>query len=163
MTERKMGQFFSPHPEKDNEEKIECGDAGPLLEDCIADLLRHHNIPLTLQRLAVARVLFARPVHLTADQILARAQAIFSDVSRATVYNSLKLFKEKGLVRELVVDPTRIIYDSNTSPHYHLYNADTGEMTDIPAGHMQIIGTTELPENVELDELDIIVRVRNKE
>ena len=157
-----MGQFFSPRPTTDDEERIECGDAGSLVDDCIADLLRMHDIPLTLQRLAVARVLFTRPVHLTAEQILARAKDIFPDVSRATVYNSLKLFKEKGLVRELVVDANRIIYDSNTSPHYHIYNTDTGEMTDIPAGHMQIVGTTELPDNVELDELDIIIRVRNK-
>jgi Fur family iron response transcriptional regulator len=163
-----MGQQFTP-PFGENSA---AGDADTpasegagsdfVASDRIAELLRAKGVPLTLQRLAVAQILFLRPVHMTADQIHARAQAIMPEISRATVYNTLKLFRDKGLLRELVVDPARIVYDSNTSPHYHLYNTDTGEMTDVPAGHLQVIGTTLLPAGVELDELDIIIRVRNK-
>lgn len=164
-----MGQLFPPRPADDTvpvvETELPPSEAGKfnfVASDRIAELLRAKGVPLTLQRLAVAQILFIRPVHLTAEQILQRAQAIIPEISRATVYNSLKLFKEKGLLRELVIDPARIVYDSNTSPHYHLYNTDTGEMTDVPAGHLQVIGTTLLPAGVELDELDIIIRVHNK-
>lgn len=132
-------------------------------KDRFAELLRQNNIPLTLQRLAIAQVLFARPVHLTAEQVLQRAQHIVPEISRATGYNTLKLFKEKGLVRELVIDPARIVYDSNTSHHYHIYDADTGEMTDIPAGDLKVVGSANLPSDVELEEVDIIIRVHSKD
>ena len=132
-------------------------------KDRYADILRQHSIPLTLQRLAIAQVLFARPVHLTAEQVLVQAQGIVPEISRATGYNTLKLFKEKGLVRELVIDPARIVYDSNTSHHYHIYDADTGEMTDIPAGDLKVVGSANLPADVELEEVDIIIRVHSKD
>lgn len=164
-----MGQQFPPNTGDERFEReegelpaAEARQFDFVVSDRIADLLRSRGVPLTLQRLAIAHILFIRPVHLTADQILARAQKIVPEISRATVYNSLKLFKEKGLLRELVVDPARIVYDSNTSPHYHLYNSDTGEMIDVPAGQLQIIGAALLPAGVEMDELDVIIRVHNK-
>lgn len=131
--------------------------------DRFADILRENNIPLTVQRLAIARVLLARPVHMTAEQVLSQAQQIVPEISRATGYNTLKLFKEKGLVRELVIDPARIVYDSNTSHHYHIYDAATGEMTDIPAGDLKVVGSANLPSDVELEEVDIIIRVHSKD
>jgi Fur family iron response transcriptional regulator len=126
------------------------------------DRLRDVGIPLTLQRLAIAQVLLPQPIHLTADQVLARVKDVVPETSRATVYNTLKLFREKGLVRELIVDAERTVFDSNTSPHFHLYDGDTGQVTDISAETMQIIGTPQLPEGMELEEVDIIIRVRGK-
>lgn len=142
---------------------VAAGSPDGMGTDSYADLLRQNDIPLTLQRLAIAQVLFAKPVHLTAEQVLSRAQQIVPEISRATGYNTLKLFKEKGLVRELVIDPARIVYDSNTSHHYHIYDADTGEMTDIPAGDLKVVGTANLPADVELEEVDIIIRVHSKD
>ena len=55
--------------------------------------------------------------HLSADQVLERLQAAGSKVSKATVYNTLRLFADRGLVREVMVDNTRLFYDSNTAPH----------------------------------------------
>jgi Fur family iron response transcriptional regulator len=126
------------------------------------DRLRDVGIPLTLQRLAIAQVLLPQPIHLTADQVLARVKDVVPETSRATVYNTLKLFREKGLVRELIVDAERTVFDSNTSPHFHLYDGDTGQVTDIPADTMRVIGTPALPEGMELEEVDIIIRVRGK-
>lgn len=128
----------------------------------IGERLRAVGIPLTLQRLAVARIMLPAPVHLTADQVMARVRAFMPEISRATVYNTLKLFCERNLVRELIVDPERIVFDSNTSRHYHLYNSITGEVTDIPAGEMRVVGSAALPPGIELEEVDVIIRVRNK-
>ena len=128
----------------------------------VGDRLRQAGIPLTLQRLAIAQVLLPNPIHLTADQILARVKDVVPETSRATVYNTLKLFREKGLVRELIVDAERTVFDSNTSPHFHLFDSDTGQVTDIPAEAMQVIGTPHLPEGVELEEVDVIIRVHSR-
>ena len=128
-----------------------------------AERLQRAGIPPTRQRLAIAEVLFTRPVHLSADQVLARVREHMPDVSRATVYNTLKLFREKNMVRELVVDPERVFYDSNTEPHYHLFDVRTGELSDVSAEELQVVGTPVLPAGLELEEVDVIIRVRSRE
>jgi Fur family transcriptional regulator, iron response regulator len=126
------------------------------------DLLRNAGIPGTLQRVEIARLMFSQPQHLSADQVLSRIRDRMPEMSRATVYNTLKLFREKKLVRELIVDPERIVFDSNTSPHYHLYDSETGQLTDVHADELQLIGIPQLPAHLQLEEVDIIIRVRGK-
>lgn len=130
-------------------------------EDAIA-CLRSVGVPVTQQRIEIARVLFARPVHLSADQVLERVRMNAPDTSRATVYNTLRLFREKNLVRELIVDPDRVVFDSNTDPHYHLYDVDTGEVRDVAADELTVVGVPRLPEGIELEQVDVIIRVRGR-
>src|SRR3954469_20957981 len=101
--------------------------------EAVIERLRAHHISPTHQRVEIAHVLFQRRAHLSADQILALVNARCAEASKATVYNTLKLFREKGLVRELIVDPAKIFYDPNTDPHHHFYDVVSGELTDIPA------------------------------
>lgn len=128
----------------------------------VADGLRRAGVPVTLQRLEIARVLLSRPVHMSADQILAKVRETTPETSRATVYNTLKLFREKKLVRELIVDPERVFYDSNTAPHFHMYDVSTGTLSDVCGDQLKVVGTPVLPEGVQLEEVDVIVRVRSK-
>ena len=123
-------------------------------------LLRKHGIAPTHQRLEIARVLFGRCHHLSADQILATVNEQHAKTSKATVYNTLNLFRDLGLIREVIVDPKRVFYDPNTEPHHHLYNIDTGEITDIDAGALSVSGLPELPPGMVTEGVDIIVRVR---
>lgn len=125
--------------------------------------LRRLGIPVTLQRVEIVRTLFSHPIHMSADQILARVRESVPATSRATVYNTLKLLREKGMLRELIVDPERIVYDSNTAPHYHLYDVNSGELTDVPADEMQVLGVPKLPDHLQLDEVNVIIRVRAKQ
>jgi Fur family transcriptional regulator, iron response regulator len=120
-----------------------------------------HGILPTPQRLEVAEILLQKPQHLSADQIIDKLRIKGSDVSKATVYNSLNLFGERGLVRECLVDPERRFYDSTTSPHHHFYNADTGELSDIPSDDIEVSGLPELPAGTQLEAAELIVRVRN--
>ncbi len=128
----------------------------------IAGMLREHGITPTHQRMEIAQVLFARQEHLSADQILAMVNARHAETSKATVYNTLRLFLEKKLVRELIVDPARIVYDPNTAPHHHLYDVVSGQLTDIPAGDIRVLGLPPLPPGVETEGVDIIVRTRGR-
>ncbi len=98
--------------------------------------------------------------HGAADQVLSMVRERSPEVSRATVYNTLRLFREKNLVKELIVDPERVVYDSNTDPHYHLYDVDTGELSDVSADELQVVGIPKLPGNLVLDQVDVIIRVR---
>ena len=124
-------------------------------------LLRKHGIAPTHQRLEIAQVLFGRCHHLSADQILAMVNERHAETSKATVYNTLNLFRDLGLIREVIVDPKRVFYDPNTEPHHHLYNVDTGELTDIEADAIEISGLPRLPAGMVTEGVDVIVRIRS--
>ena len=127
----------------------------------VAERLRAHDINPTHQRIEIAYALFSRGEHLSADQVLAIVNDRHSETSKATVYNTLNLFLEKKLIREVIVDPNKVFYDPNTDPHHHLYDIDTGELTDIDASRIAVSGLPPLPEGVITEGVDIIVRVRS--
>ena len=104
-----------------------------ITREAVAERLRARGIVPTHQRIEIAFVLLERCEHLSADQILALVNARHAETSKATVYNTLRLFLDKQLIRELIVDPSRVFYDPNTTPHHHFYDVVTGQLTDIPA------------------------------
>jgi len=68
----------------------------------------------------------------------------------------------KKAIRDVIVDPNRVFYDPNTSPHYHIYDVETGGLTDIDAAAVRIEGLPELP-GMTTEGMDIIIRVRRIE
>ena len=126
----------------------------------MAAALRGHGITPTRQRLEIAQVLFTRCEHLCAEQVLASVNERQAKTSKATVYNTLNLFVEKKLIREVIVDPARVFYDPNTTPHHHFYNVDSGELSDIDAGEIAVTRLPALPSGMVTDGVDIIVRIR---
>ena len=127
----------------------------------IARLLRDHDILPTQQRLMIARVLFECQQHYSADQVMTFVNDGRDRVSKATVYNTLGLFARNGLVREVIVDPSRVFYDPNTANHHHFYNIDTGELTDIDSASLQIEELPELPAGTVAAGVDVIIRIRS--
>ncbi|MBI4195800.1 MAG: transcriptional repressor [Betaproteobacteria bacterium] len=130
--------------------------------DALVEVLRRHDINPTHQRIEIAYALFSRGEHLSADQVLAIVNDRHSQTSKATVYNTLNLFLRKKLIREVIVDPSKVFYDPNTIPHHHFYNVDTGELVDIDAAEITISGLPQLPEGIVTEGVDVIVRVRSK-
>lgn len=120
------------------------------------------GITPTPQRIEVAEILLNKPQHLSAEQILQQLRSNGSNVSKATVYNSLNLFGERGLIKECLVDPDRRLYDSCIEPHHHFYNVDTGQLSDIPAGDIEILGLPALPDGTQCEGLELFVRIRNE-
>lgn len=127
----------------------------------IAKLLEAQGIVPTPQRLAVAGILLTRPQHMTAEQVHARVNSEARKVSVATIYNTLKLFTERGLLREVIVEPGRIFYDSTTTPHHHFYDVDTGRISDIPADAIGFESLPAVPQGSELVGVDVVIRVRS--
>lgn len=119
-----------------------------------------HNILPTPQRVKIAEILLAEPQHLSAEQIINRLREAGSRISKATVYNTLNLFGEKGLVKELCIDPKRRFYDSRTGPHHHFYNVDTGELTDIDQESVTFSNLPDLPPGTVEDCVEVMIKVR---
>ncbi len=132
----------------------------PPTRESVAQMLRGCGVSPTHQRIEIALVLFEKRWHPSADQILAAVNVRHAETSKATVYNTLKLFLGHGLVRELIVDPNKIFYDANTSTHHHFYDLASGEITDIPAAGVRIEGLPPLPAGMVTDGIDIVVRTR---
>ena len=127
----------------------------------IAKVLEEHGHKVTSQRVALAEIMFSRPQHLSADGLLELARTAGVRVSKATVYNTLNLFAECGIVREVNVDGSRVYYDSTTHPHHHLYNLDTGELTDLPEESVRLAELPALPENTEAVGVEVVVKIRS--
>ncbi len=124
------------------------------------ELLKSRGLRPTRQRLALARLLFEDGArHVTAEQLHDDAQRGNVRVSLATVYNTLHQFTEAGLLSEVVVDPGRSYFDTNTSDHHHFYFEDTGRLEDIPDRSIAISTLPEPPAGTKLNRVDVIVRV----
>jgi Fur family iron response transcriptional regulator len=133
----------------------------PLSRGDVIGLMRDKGVNPTQQRVEIAQTLFKKAQHVSADQVLGMVNSQRAIVSKATVYNTLGLFARKGLVREVIVDPTKIFYDPTIKPHHHFYNVDTGEVTDVDPGSLNVDGEPVLPEGTKAEGIDIVIRIRN--
>lgn len=127
----------------------------------VIEKLKQAGVTPTQQRVEIGQILFAKPQHVSADQVLSIVNQAGPLVSKATIYNTLGLFASKGLIKELIVDPSKIFYDTNTSQHYHFFAIDSGELTDIEGENLRLENMPSLPQGTEAAGIDIIVRVRN--
>ena len=122
--------------------------------------LRDCGINPTQQRVRIGEVLFSRAQHVSAEQVLAMVNKDQEEVSKATVYNTLGLFAKKGLLNEVIIEPSKVFYDTNLEKHHHLYHIDTGTLEDISANQVKIEQLPELPIGTELEDVDVIIRLR---
>jgi len=83
-------------------------------------------------------------------------------VSKATIYNTLNLFAASGLIRQLSVGNDRCWFDSNTEPHYHFHDVETGALTDLSLQDVEIKGLPEPPAGMQMDGIDLVIRVRRR-
>ena len=125
--------------------------------------LRDHRLRPTKARIRIGMMLLDSPKHLSADQIFDKLIEHGHCISKATVYNTLNVFAKHGVVSEVAVDPTRMYYDSTTLPHHHFYNIDTGQLTDIPRENLSVENIPRLPDNTEIEDLEIVIKIKNKQ
>ena len=149
------------HPETARGPTVASETAGTRMSrDDAADLLREYGIIPTAQRVDVASVLLARPQHVCAEGLRQMLAGYGAPVSKATVYNTLGLFARKGLVRELFVDAGKVLYDSNITKHDHVYDLDTGVLTDVEPGVIEVGALPAPPAGTLVESVEIVIRVR---
>ncbi len=134
----------------------------PVTREQIIHELAARGLKPTEQRIRVASVLMSAPKHLTAEQILAAVQQTGERVSKATVYNTLKVLAEHRLVRQIHLDPERSVYDSTRAPHHHFHDLETGELRDIHPDDIQFSRFPSLPEGMEAEGIEVVIRLRKK-
>ena len=116
----------------------------------------------TAQRVRIATLLLSAPQHLSAEQILASLRGSGARVSKATVYNTLNLFADHGLIRQLSVDGSRAWFDSNVGPHFHFHDLTSGALIDVPVPDVEFARLPVPPPGTEVAGIDLVIRLRKK-
>jgi Fur family iron response transcriptional regulator len=133
-----------------------------MLKNKVVKMLNDRAISPTQQRVKIGMVLFTEDQHLSADQVLDMVNTKGNFASKATVYNTLGLFARKGLIREVIVDSTKVFYDSNIRPHHHFYNIDSGTLHDVEADQLHISSLPTPPDAAEVKDVSVIIRIQHK-
>jgi Fur family iron response transcriptional regulator len=127
----------------------------------LAGRLKAAGLRPTRQRLALAKLLFGgRDRHVSAETLHVEAMAEGVRVSLATVYNTLHQFTAAGLLRQVVVEPARSYFDTNTGDHQHFYCEKDGALIDIPGESIAVSGIPHPPNGTEVQRVDVVIRLR---
>lgn len=106
----------------------------------VAALLRERGVQPSAQRVAVAKYALTTHDHPSADEVWERVRRTLPTISRATVYNTLNLFADKGLMSRHVIAEGRVVYDSVVEPHHHFIDDATGRIHDVPWDAIRVTG-----------------------
>ncbi len=119
--------------------------------------LRAHDINPSAQRVAIAGYVLGVTSHPSADEVWTEVKARLPSVSRATVYNTLNLFVERGLLRQLVIRGGSVVFDPNLEPHHHFVDDETGEIHDLPWDAVAVQAADDL-EGYDVREMQVVLR-----
>lgn len=122
-----------------------------------ADLLKNHGIQPSSHRIAVAEYVLSTREHPSADRVWERVRARLPLVSRATVYNTLNLFVEKGLLRALVLAEGKVVFDPNVSKHHHFIDESSGQIFDVPWDALSVSKVEQL-KGFQVHEYQVVLR-----
>lgn len=123
----------------------------------VAETLREHGVQPSAQRVAVGEYVLNTDEHPSADQVWARVRTMFPMVSRATIYNTLHLFVEKGLLRQLHLAEGKVVFDPKIEAHHHFIDENTGVIYDIPWESLEVARVEGL-EGFRVREYQVVLR-----
>lgn len=93
--------------------------------------LKEKKIVLTPQRMAVWEFIKNNKNHPSVDIVYESVKKQFPSISLATVYSVLEIFREEGLLQELLIRKEKACYDPFTEPHHHLFCKACGKIYNI--------------------------------
>src|SRR4051794_31050579 len=99
----------------------------------LIELLHQRGQRVTPQRLVLNRILRGTDRHVTAEDVLREAGGRLPGVSLPTVYSTLELFEELGLVRRVATEAGPALFDSRTDEHQHVVCRCCGRVQDLEA------------------------------
>lgn len=128
----------------------------------VVELLVQRGIQPSAHRVAVGQYVLATDEHPSAELVWSRVKERFPMISRATVYNTLNLFVEKGLLRELHLTAESVVFDPNVDRHHHLIDEESGRIYDIPWGDVEVCNITRMA-GYEISDYQVVMRGRKKQ
>jgi Fe2+ or Zn2+ uptake regulation protein len=127
----------------------------------VASVLEDHGIQPSAQRVAVASYVLHTDQHPSADEVWRRVQESFPQLSRATVYNTLNLFVERGLLRQLSLTEGRVVFDPKLERHHHFIDDETGGIFDVPWQAAELSAAPKVP-GFDVHDYQVVMRGRRR-
>lgn len=128
-----------------------------LSNDEIEKKLLEKGVQPTLQRIALCRYILCDADHPSADDIYAWAQKNMAKISQATVYNTLGILVNSGIIRAFKFSHTdKLVYDCNTTDHFHFFDEKNNRVLDIEAEAVKI--SFDLPKKFKIKSMDILFK-----
>ncbi len=124
------------------------------MKETAQERLLRHQIKPSIQRMAVLDYLMKNPIHPTADTIFNALYPSIPTLSKATVYNTLNLLVEKGVIQMITIDEKNTRYDAYNTPHLHFKCTTCGDIHDVPF----LIPDIEALQNYQVDNIHIYCR-----
>lgn len=101
------------------------------MEKNITSLLRDQGFKVTPQRLAIYQALASTKSHPSAEMIFNELQPLYPTMSLATVYKTIDILRELGLVQILNAGEDSFRYDARTDNHSHIRCTSCGRVDDL--------------------------------
>ncbi len=108
------------------------------MKESAQDRLRRYNIKPSVQRMAVLDYLMTHYTHPTADTIFNALYPAIPTLSKATVYNTLNLLTEQGVIQMITIDEKNARFDARETPHLHFRCSACGEIFDFDLPPLQM-------------------------
>ncbi len=125
--------------------------------------LAQHNIKPSVQRLAILKLLLSNKKRPTVDMIYGELKKQLPTLSRATVYNTLNLFTQQGMVREICIDPNEKRYDMTSEPLAYLRCGSCGKLCEIGISPKLCKRLSQLESEHHIEGFDLYLRGYCKE
>jgi Fe2+ or Zn2+ uptake regulation protein len=127
----------------------------------VVEILSAHGIQPSAHRIAVGQYVLTTKDHPSADRVWARVKERFPMISRATVYNTLNLFVQKDLLRELHLAPDSVVFDPKMERHHHLIDDETGTIHDIDWNQVEVRKVDSVA-NFEVSDYQVVMHGRKR-
>jgi Fur family iron response transcriptional regulator len=122
-------------------------------------ILVKKKLRITPQRLQIAVRVLSKHHHFTADEIVAWSSKLKFKLSRATIYNTLNDFVSAGLLKSFYsITIDKLIFDSNTSQHFHFVDKLTNKISDIDPSIFKIKKNALI--GYKVDDTEVVLRGR---
>ena len=128
------------------------------------DRLRSSGLRPTKQRLTICKILFDRKdtFHFTIDKLKKKIEkSTKSKISLATVYNTVRAFKNNGYLKEISLQGNKTFFDTNSKSHHHFYDQDTGDLVDIKNEDIILSKLPSTPKGKKIKEIEVTVSIAN--
>ena len=113
--------------------------------------LLEHGIKPSIQRIVIMEYLETHKTHPTVDEIYNALSPDIPTLSKTTVYNTLKLFVEKGVAISINIDEKNVRYDGDVSVHAHFICSRCGNIFDVYSESLIAVACSELGDKKVLE------------
>lgn len=105
----------------------------------VKNRLLKYDVKPSLHRMGIMEYLMENPIHPTVDKIYQELHPTIPTLSKTTVYNTLKLLEDHGVIQSILIDEKNIRYDANINLHAHFRCKSCEQIFDLHLDDTEIV------------------------